>query len=181
MNKPRKTVAVGSKNPVKVEAVRLAFSDIWPDIEWEVKGLDVPSGVSNQPMSDKESVKGAANRAKKALKELQADFGVGIEGGVQKIGHEYVDSGWIIVIEKSGKMGIGSSIRMHTPHKMMKMVLEEGLELGDACDILFKRKNTKQAEGQFGLLTKNLITRTDAYRSGVVSALVRFINPELYD
>lgn len=176
-----KKVAVGSKNPVKVEAVRLAFSDVWPEIEWVVNGSDVASGVSDQPMSDKESVKGAINRAKRALKELKADFGVGIEGGIQKIGSEYVDSGWVIVFEKSGKMGIGSSIRMHTPHKMMEMVLEKGLELGDACDILFSRKNTKQTEGQFGLLTKNLITRTDAYRSGVLSALVRFINPELYN
>lgn len=177
----QKKVAVGSKNPVKVEAVRLAFTDVWPEIQWEVIGADVPSGVSNQPMSDRESIKGATNRAKRSMKLHQADFGVGLEGGLQKIGREYVDAGWMIVISKDGRVGIGSTVKMHTPHKMMKIVLEEGKELGEVCDIIFKRQNTKQAEGQFGLLTKNLITRTEGYRQGVIAALVRFINPELYN
>lgn len=176
-----KKVAVGSKNPVKIEAVRMAFTDVWPDIEWEVMDSDVTSGVSDQPMSDKESIKGATQRAKRSRKLLDADFGVGLEGGLQKHGKEYVDSGWIVVVAKDGKVGIGSSVRMHTPHKMMKMVIEEGKELGEVCDIVFKRQNTKQAEGQFGLMTKNLITRTEGYRQGVISALVRFIHPDLYD
>jgi inosine/xanthosine triphosphatase len=176
-----KKVAVGSLNPVKIEAVRLAFTDVWPETNWEVIGAEVSSGVSDQPMSDRESVKGATNRAKRAMKKLGANFGVGLEGGIQKVGKEYVDSGWMIVVSKDGKVGIGSSIRMHTPHKMMKMVLEEGKELGEVCDIIFKRKNTKHAEGQFGLMTKNLITRTEGYRHGVISALVRFIHPDLYD
>ena len=177
----KKKVAVGSKNPVKIEAVRLAFSDVWPDVEWEIIGAEVSSGVSDQPMSDSESLKGATNRAKRARKLHQADFGVGLEGGVQKWGKEYVDSGVMVIVAKDGRIGIGSSVRMHTPHKMMKMVLEEGKELGEVCDIIFKRKNTKHAEGQFGLLTKNLITRTEGYRQGIISALVRFINPELYN
>lgn len=181
MEKLQKKVAVGSMNPVKIEAVRLAFNDVWPETSWEVIGVDVPSGVSSQPMSDRESVKGATNRAKRAMKNLKADFGVGLEGGVQKIGKEYVDAGWMIVIAKDGRIGIGASVSMHTPHKMMKMVLEEGKELGEACDIIFQRKNTKHAEGQFGLMTKNLITRTEGYRHGIISALVRFIHPELYD
>lgn len=181
MKKVAKKVAVGSKNPVKVEAVRLAFTDVWPDVEWEVIGTEVGSGVSDQPMSDRESIKGATNRANRSRKIHDADFGVGLEGGLQKVGKEYVDSGWAIIIAKDGRVGIGSSIRMHTPHKMLKMVFDEGIELGKVCDILFKRKNSGQAEGQFGLMTKNLITRTEGYRHGVISALVRFIHPDLYD
>jgi inosine/xanthosine triphosphatase len=179
--KVQKKVAVGSKNPVKIEAVRLAFNDVWPDIEWEVIGTDVKSGVSDQPMSDRESIKGATNRAKRSRNLLDADFGVGLEGGLQKVGKEYVDSGWAIVVAKDGRIGVGSSVRMHTPHKMMQMVFEEGIELGKVCDILFKRQNSGQAEGQFGLMTKNLITRTEGYRQGIISALVRFIHPNLYN
>lgn len=179
--KVQKKVAVGSKNPVKIEAVRLAFSDVWPDTNWEVIGTDVASGVSEQPMSDKESIRGATNRAKRSQKLLDADFGVGLEGGLQKIGQEYVDSGWAVIVAKDGPIGIGSSVRMHTPHKMMKMVFEDGMELGKVCDILFERENSGQAEGQFGLMTKNLITRTEGYRQGVISALVRFIHPDLYN
>ncbi len=181
MKQVSKKVAVGSKNPVKIEAVKLAFSDVWPEIEWEVIGSDVGSGVSDQPMSDRESIKGATNRAKRSRKMHNADFGVGIEGGIQKHGKEYVDAGWMVVVAKNGLVGIGASVSMHTPHKMMRMVLDEGKELGEVCDIIFKRKNTKHAEGQFGLMTKNLITRTEGYRQGVISALVRFIHPDLYD
>lgn len=180
MNKHKQKVAVGSTNPVKIEAAKLAFQAVWPKIEWEVIGISVPSGVSDQPMSDRESVKGATNRAKRARKAHDADFGVGLEGGIQKVGKEYIDSGWAVIVHKDGQVGIGSSVRMHTPHKMMKMVFE-GKELGEICDIVFNRKNSKQEEGQMGILTKNLITRTQAYRDGVISALVRFIHPELYD
>lgn len=172
-------VAVGSKNPVKIEAVRLAFEAVWPDEVWEVVGTDVTSGVSDQPMSDRESIKGAKNRANRALKKANADFGVGLEGGIQKTAGEWFDSGWMVVVDKAGTIGIGSSIKMHTPDKFMEYV-HKGLELGEVCDIIFKRKNSKHAEGQFGLMTKNLITRTEGYRQGLISALVRFIHPELY-
>ena len=52
-------VAVGSMNPVKIDAVRQAFESLFPDDKWDVKGIDIKSGVSNQPMSDKESIRGA--------------------------------------------------------------------------------------------------------------------------
>lgn len=32
-------VAVGSKNPVKIEAVRLAFEQIWPQRQWQVVAI----------------------------------------------------------------------------------------------------------------------------------------------
>ncbi|OIP57106.1 MAG: hypothetical protein AUK12_05290 [Candidatus Levybacteria bacterium CG2_30_37_29] len=175
-----KKVAVGSRNPVKIQAVKTAFEKVWPDEKWEVVGIEVSSSVSNQPMSDKESIKGARNRAKRALKKIKADFGVGIEGGLHKIGKNWFDCGWLIVIDSSKKEGIGSTIRAHTPAKMMKHIFD-GKELGEACDIIFNRKNVKQAEGQFGLLTNKHITRTSGYIDGVTIALARFIHPELYE
>ena len=62
-----KKVAVGSKNPVKIEAVRLAFKTAWPRKEWAVEGVEVDSGVPDQPMSDEESICGARNRAQRSL------------------------------------------------------------------------------------------------------------------
>lgn len=38
-------VVVGSKNPVKIAAVRGAFAAVWPDLTITIEGLDVPSGV----------------------------------------------------------------------------------------------------------------------------------------
>lgn len=173
-------VAVGSINPVKVKAVEKAFKEVWPQKEIMVRGIEVDSGVSSQPMSDEESIQGATNRAQKSLKELNADYGVGLEGGLHKIGSHWFDSGWMVVVDKKGNVGIGSSIKMHTSDKLMNHI-HNGKELGEATDIEFKVTNSKQGDGHFGLMTNNLVTRTDGYRQGLISALARFIHPEVYE
>lgn len=172
-------IAIGSTNPVKIAAVASAFKKVWPEESFEFISVNVKSGVSKQPMSDSESIKGAKNRAKSSLKSSKADFGVGLEGGVNKVGKYWFDCGWIFVVHKSGMEGIGSSIRMHTPSKMMKMI-KKGLELGEVDDILFNTKNSKQKYGHFGHMTKNKITRTKGYEHAVISALARFLNPDIF-
>lgn len=132
-------VAVGSTNPVKIQAVSKAFKKVWPKKKWEVIGIKVPSGISDQPMSDEESIKGATNRARRAIKKLNADYGVGLEGGIHKIGKKWFDCGWMVVIDKKGGLGIGSSARIETPKVMIKMI-KKGMELGDVNDVLFKKK-----------------------------------------
>ncbi len=172
-------VAVGSKNPVKIEAVSLAFEKIWPQREWQVMEVKVKHGITDQPMSDRESIRGAKNRARRALKKLGADFGVGLEGGLQKIGRLWFDCGWAVVVDKQGKVGIGSTTRMIVPTRIIKLV-KQGKELGEALDKIFNRTNVKQAEGHFGLMTNKVITRTQGYRDGVIMALARFIQPQLF-
>ena len=173
-------VVVGSTNPVKIEATKRAFKKVWPKKKWEIVGIEVSSGVSHQPMTDKEAVKGARNRAKRALKLGKADFGVGLEGGLQEFEGIWFDTGWIVVVNKKGTQGIGSTIRMQNAPKTIKMV-HEGMELGHVDDVVFKVRNSKQGDGHFGLMSKNAVTRTEAYTEGVISALVRFIHPELFE
>jgi inosine/xanthosine triphosphatase len=130
-------------------------------------------------MSDKESITGARNRAKKALESLGADYGVGLEGGLQEIEGNWFDAGWIVVVDKEGNEGIGSTIRMMTPEKMMDLI-KQGMELGHVNDKLFGLENSKHGDGHFGLMTNGAITRTDGYRDGVIAALARFIKPEVF-
>lgn len=172
-------IAIGSTNPVKISAVKSAFKKVWPRKKFTFISIDIDSGVSKQPMSDLESIKGARNRAKRSLKISKGDFGVGLEGGLQKIGKDWFDCGWIVVLNKKKMVGIGSSIKMHTPKKMFKH-LKKGLELGEVDDLLFNVENSKQKQGHFGLMTKNKIDRAKAYRDAVISALARFLNPELF-
>lgn len=173
-------IAVGSKNPIKIKAVEQAFKKVWPRKKWQVLGLDISSGVSSQPMSDAESIKGATNRAKGALEKSKADFGVGIEGGLHSIGTEWFDTAWIVVISKNGDKGIGSTYRLQTPKLIMKMI-KKGLEIGEANDKIFNLKNSKQKAGHFGLMTNGIITRSDAYTYGIICALSRFIVPAVFD
>ena len=172
-------IAVGSENPVKIEAVRTAFLAVWPDGEWEVAGVAAASGVSDQPMSDEECIAGAKNRARLARAASNADYGVGLEGGLHRIGDVFFDCGWIVVCDREGREGIGSTAKVPTPPRIVAMI-QEGMELGTANDIVFGVTNSKQSDGHFGLMTKGIITRAIGYRDGVIMALARFIHPELF-
>jgi len=173
-----KKIIVGSKNPAKIEAVEQAFNTVWPDEKWDVVGVDVESDVSNQPMTDEESILGATNRARKSLAQNDADFGIGLEGGLCRVNNRWFEYGWIVILSKSGITGIGSTSRIIVPDQIMTLV-REGFEVGAANDKIFGRENSKQAEGHFGLMTNNIITRTDAYRDGVIVALASFLHPDL--
>lgn len=175
-----KKVVVGSVNPVKIKAVELGFAEVWPNETWEVTGVNSDSGVSDQPMSDVESIKGARNRAMSAIKSVNdVDYGVGIEGGLQEIEDNWFDCGWMVVVDKRGRVGIGSTARIITPPKMMELI-DQGIELGKVCDQVFGVNNCKHADGHFGLMTNNAITRTSGYVDGVIMALARFLHPKLF-
>lgn len=177
---PNKTlIMVGSLNPVKINAVKEAYNQVWPETSWQVKGINVPSGVPDQPMSDSQAIKGARQRAKLALEKSDAVYGVGVEGGIQQIDDLWFDCGWIVIRDQSGAEGIGSTARIITPPKMMSLI-HQGQELGHVVDSIFKTKNAKQSEGHFGLMTHNHITRTSGYKDGVIMALVRFLQPQLF-
>ena len=81
-------VAVGSGNPVKLNAVKAAFRRAFPDRVLQVYGVPASSGVRSQPLGDAETKLGAVNRATDAAKLFAeqhgqvADFTVGLEGGV---------------------------------------------------------------------------------------------------
>lgn len=173
-------IAVGSNNPVKIKAAKDAFNALWPTKKWIVEGVGVSSGVADQPMSDEESIKGAGNRAKRAMKTLNADFGVGLEGGLQKIGNKWFDCGWAVVINNKGEFGIASTARIETPKKLMKLI-KKGKELGEVNDLYFKKENSKQGQGHFGLMTNGVITRAQGYKDGLVMALTRYLHPELWE
>jgi len=173
-------VAVGSSNPVKVDATAIAFRAIWPEIEVEVSGFDVSSGVSAQPLSDAESIQGATTRAKAALSaHSTAAYGVGIEGGMQEINGTWMDTQWVVIINKLGQTGLGQSVRAQVPDSMMKLI-HEGIELGDIIDNVFQQSNMKQAGGYINEITRGAINREQQCVGAVVTALAPFANPDLF-
>ena len=80
MDKNTIRVLVGSKNPTKTNAVKDAFVEVFPKNNILVFGEAAPSLVSDQPMSNKETLVGAENRVGCLLKK-RSDYYVGIEGG----------------------------------------------------------------------------------------------------
>jgi len=171
-------VAVGSLNPAKIEAARLAFGALWPGGLADVHGHDVSSGVAAQPMTDAETIHGARNRAARAVGLGEADYGVGIEGGLEQTDGSWFNSGWAVVVDRAGREGVGSTLRMQVPPALMELVLG-GQELGAACDLVFGRTGANRAEGFVGLLTGNAIHRTGALCDAVIAALTPFLHPAL--
>ena len=55
-------IAIGSKNPVKSQAIVNGFHRLFTDQDFDWTAVDVASGVSDQPMSDAETRRGAHNR-----------------------------------------------------------------------------------------------------------------------
>lgn len=74
-------IIVASKNPVKIDAVKDGLKAFLKE-SFEITGVSVPSGVSDQPMSDAETLEGAESRVKNARQLFPGfDYYVGIEGG----------------------------------------------------------------------------------------------------
>lgn len=172
-----KFIAVGSTNPAKVAAVRAIAYSLWPDAGLQI--VDVPSGVRAQPLSDQEMVEGATFRARRARKVLDADLGVGLEGGVQPSFWGYLLSGWAAVCDRSGRFGLGSAGRVVLPVPLAE-ALDQGQELGPAMDRLSGYHDTRRGPGAVGVLTGGLVGRDEAFRVAITYALAPFLHPDWY-
>jgi inosine/xanthosine triphosphatase len=175
-----KKVYIGSTNPVKLECTKIGFESAFGgNTAFEFIGKSVSSDVSDQPMTNEETLTGAFNRAMHLkAKYADGDFFVGIEGGIQRLGIEMEAFAWV-VIASSGAIGKAQTSTFQLPPQIVDLI-NLGVELGHADDLVFKRKNSKQGNGAVGILTHNIIDRVEYYRHAVVLALIPFINPELY-
>jgi inosine/xanthosine triphosphatase len=171
-------VAVGSTNPVKIAAVRAVIARVVPSAI--VEGIAVASGVAEQPRDDEETIRGARARAAAAREALNAELGVGIEGGVvEQDGGEMRTCAWAVVIARDGRVGIGGSLAMPLPPGVASAI-RGGAELGAAMDSLTGLHDTKRGQGAVGILTGGLIDRQRAYESLVTYALAPFLAPSFW-
>lgn len=168
-------VVVGSSNPVKVGAVTESFKQYYP--ESEVISLKVSSGIAEQPMSEEETVLGATNRALAALE--YGDFGVGLEGGVTEIGGVLFECAWCVVVDKTGRRGMGGGLYFELPKTVADRILNGG-ELGPIMNELTGEENVKEKSGAIGVFTKGKLDRKTAYVQLVTSALIKFVSPEWF-
>lgn len=153
-------IVVGSANPVKIEAAKLAARDLG---EVSVSGLEVSSGVSHQPRSDQETRNGAEARARAALLSLpNAEFGIGFEGGVHEEKEGMYNVVWCSIVDKQGNHFETSGARFQLP-EIIAEGIRQGKEMGPLLDELLQDANTKQKQGMVGTVTKGYITRTEEY------------------
>jgi inosine/xanthosine triphosphatase len=160
---------VGTTNKAKLEAVKQATQDQWPDAT--IVGYEVESGVPSQPMTDDETVTGAQNRAKAALEKGQEEYptlssseclGIGLEGGVTLIHNELWSTVWAAVTDISGEVFTANGARMKLALQIAQPILN-GAEMGPLMEKLMGIENVRQKQGMLGIVTKNYVTRTEEY------------------
>ncbi len=174
-------ILVGSKNPVKIDAVKEAFSKYFNGVE--VKDMSAESSVSPQPVGD-ETFRGAKNRAswlKKINDEesLNADYFIGIEGGISRFFNMWFALGLICIIDKEGKAGFGASPLFELPGSVTEELLK-GIELGEVMDKITGNHNTKQKGGAISYFTNGVMDRKELYVQGVITAFIPFLHKELF-
>ncbi|KAH7140308.1 inosine triphosphate pyrophosphatase-like protein [Dactylonectria estremocensis] len=178
MSAPKKTIVVSSKNPIKIKAALEGFKQLLP-AEYEITGVSVPSGVPEQPFSDQETLLGAMNRVQNVREVVpDADYWVGIEGGVEERDGSILNFAWIVVSGRHGRTGKARTASYALPEETAEL-LRKGMELGHADDAVFGRVNSKQSSGSVGLLTDDVVDRAGFYTPAVVLALIPFKNTNL--
>ena len=177
------TVAVGSTRRPKLDAVREALDVLVPrfcgSAEFDVVAVDVPSGARHTPLSREDTMAGARGRAE-ALAGAAAErhqpwkYFVGLEGGldiVRQSGARWVFlENWAYVADASGRGAFGQSGAVLLPEFLVNRVVDDGVELAEAIDAFAGDQGIRDAQGAWGVLTRDIITRRDAIRISVINA-----------
>lgn len=171
-------IFVGSQNPVKINAVIRAASETWPNVE--VRGLNIPSGINEQPITDEETRTGAENRALKALEDglnlynsnpnlsSKADLdlgvlGLGMEGGVftSEDGTLW-NTVWAAVADSHGFMTVANGQRFELKDPLASAI-KSGKEMGPALSSMTGVSEINRQQGMIGIVTNGFSDRTEEY------------------
>jgi inosine/xanthosine triphosphatase len=176
----RMKVIVASTKAVKINAAAAGFAAMFPEERWEVSGCETSSGIAEQPMTSDETLLGARNRARNAKDAVpDADFWVGLEGGIEDTKDGMIERAWMAVIAKDGLEGIGSTGTFMIPPPIAARI-RAGETLGEASDAVFAAADLRSKNGAVGMLTGDAIHRTSYYEHAMILALIPFKNRSLF-
>jgi inosine/xanthosine triphosphatase len=185
-------VAVGSTRRPKLNAVWEALTVFGPsldsDAQFDVVGVEVESGVGHTPLSRAELMTGARQRAEALVRQARERgeawrYFVGLEGGfdvMNQNGERLVFlENWAYVTD-GARGAYGQSGSILVPAALAAEVVDNGVELAAAIDAFASGQGIRDAQGAWGVFTKNLITRQDAFRVAVINAFAPFFNASIY-
>jgi inosine/xanthosine triphosphatase len=189
-------IGIGSKNKVKISACKNALealktvSLIDSELEITFYPVETETSVPDMPLSREILMKGALQRALFVYKNLEeqdtiVDYALGMEGGVYTINfnhrvkqHAFLQN-WVYAF--NGNIGFfGSSASLPLPENISHALFKEKRELSEVMDSLSGRQDVRSKEGAFGILTNNLITRSDSFETALMNALTPFFNKRYY-
>ncbi|MDD5317280.1 MAG: inosine/xanthosine triphosphatase [Candidatus ainarchaeum sp.] len=166
------TVAVGSRNPSKLEGVRLACRRIFP--ESRVVGVAADSRVSVQPFGN-ETIHGAVNRAIAARRKSGADYGAGLESGLFELYGRHFDFQWCAVFDGEN-VTLGCSMGFEVPSGAVRLIRRGKMDLGEAFGELTGIREIGRFGGALGYLSRGIAERREMSEQAFVCAMVPRLN-----
>src|SRR6185369_2947208 len=185
-------IALGSDRAAKIMAVRAAVARVaeidsaWSDVN--VVARKVVTDAPAMPLNDWQLMSGARQRAL-AVQEvligqkLEADLYVGLEGGFHSIQlegewHTFL-RGWAFVTDgERGSFGMSPSIAV--PESIVESVVKGKRELGEVIDEVAGMRDVRSRQGAWGVLSRDLLTRSMSFEAALIAAFAPFYNVELY-
>ena len=185
-------IALGSDRAAKIMALRAAIARIaeidsgWRDAS--VVARSVQTNAPAMPLTDWELMSGARERAlavREILRQqkLEADLYVGLEGGFHSISvegewHTFL-RGWAYVSDgERGSFGMSPSISV--PEAIVKDVISGKRELGIVIDEVAGMRDIRSKQGAWGVLSRDLLTRSMSFEAALIAAFAPFYNSALY-
>lgn len=187
-----KTIALGSDRAAKIMAVRASIARVAElDSSWVNAALiarPVETNVPAMPMNDWELMQGARERAL-AVRDLlrsqrrDADIFVGLEGGFHSISlagewHTFL-RGWAYATDGESE-AFGGTPSISVPASLAKKVIEGRTELGVVIDEVAGLKDVRSRQGAWGILSRDLVTRSMTFEVALVAAFAPFYNKAMY-
>ena len=175
-------IYIGSLNPAKIEAVRESLLGCSYFDGFELIGKNVDSEIRKQPFGHAEIERGARNRARNA--KFGGDFGIGVESGLVSLPstkQRFYDL-CIASLYDGSIFYQGFSGGFEVPKSLVKLIVKDNLDLGEACQELSLAEDEKigSRDGIVGILTNGIINRRAQVKQAVEMALTSFHRPDLY-
>lgn len=187
-----KTIALGSDRAAKIMAVRASIVRIAAiDADWtnaNVVARRVETNAPAMPLTDWQLMEGARERAlavRDSLhsRRLEADIYVGLEGGFHSISvggewHTFL-RGWAYATDGE-KSAFGAAPSISVPPEIVKSVVQGRRELGIVIDEVAGGRDIRSKQGAWGVLTRDLVTRSLSFELALIAAFAPFYNPKFY-
>lgn len=172
-------ICLGSKNPVKLQALQETFSDFYENQKFKFEAKSIESMVSDQPTGLEETITGANNRAVNAFNSGDFTIGVGIESGIfiEPVSKKHINT-TICSIYNGNKIFNGLGPGFMLPESISKHLTQDGIELDDAVKKAGYTSNKRigYSKGLIGILSKDKIDRMSYTKPAVAMAVTAFIN-----
>jgi len=174
-------------------AVRASVAHIATiDPDWanaNVVARRVEISAPAMPLTDWQLMEGARERAlavRDSLhsRRLEADIYVGLEGGFHSISiggewHTFL-RGWAYATDGE-RSAFGGAPSISVPAEIVKNVVQGRRELGIVIDEVSGGRDVRSKQGAWGVLSRDLVTRSMSFELALIAAFAPFYNPKLYD